>query len=106
VTDWHFIRGADLLLRLRIQPRSSREAIDEVRDGRLCVRICAPPLDGAANESLIRLLAHALDVPRTSVRLTRGKKSRDKEILLLGAAARAPELLARLTPFTRGHSTK
>jgi uncharacterized protein YggU (UPF0235/DUF167 family) len=43
-TRWHSIRGADLLLRLRIQPRSAREGIDRVRDG-------------AANESLIRLLA-------------------------------------------------
>jgi hypothetical protein len=98
MTVWYSVRGADLLLRLRIQPRSSREGICEPRGDRLRIRVSAAPVDGAANESLIRLLAHALDVPRTAVRLTRGEKSRDKEILVLGAAARAAELVARLEP--------
>jgi uncharacterized protein len=106
MTDWYSIRGADLLLRLRIQPRSSRAGLAEVRDGRLRVRVSAPPVDGAANESLIRLIAHALDVPRASVRLTRGEKSRDKEILVLAGAARSAELIARLDAFTPGHITK
>lgn len=96
--SWHCIRDGTLLLRLRIQPRSSRECIDGVRDGRLRVRVSAAPVEGAANESLMRLLAHALDVPRSAITLIRGKKSRDKEILVRAAAARAADLLARLVP--------
>ena len=93
---WHSIRGADLVLRVRIQPRASREGIEGVREDRLRVRVCSPPVDGAANESLIRLLAQALDVPRAAIRLARGEKSRDKEIIVLAAAARSGQLLARL----------
>jgi uncharacterized protein len=93
---WYEIRGADLLLRLRIQPRASREGIDGLHDARLRVRVSSPPVDGAANERLVRILAEALGVPRTALTLTRGAKSRDKNVVLHGMAARASELIARL----------
>jgi uncharacterized protein (TIGR00251 family) len=95
-TSYYSVRGADLVLHLRIQPRASREGIDGVREGRLRVRVNSPPVDGAANESLIRLLADALGVPRATVRLMRGEKSRDKEICVLGVATRSAALLERL----------
>jgi uncharacterized protein (TIGR00251 family) len=94
---WHDVRGADLLLRLRIQPRASREGIDGVREGRLRVRVSSPPVDGAANDRVIRVLAQVLDVPRSSITLTRGEKSRDKDLTVHGVAARASELVARLS---------
>lgn len=94
--NWYDVRGADLLLHLRIQPRASREGIDGVREGRLRVRVSSPPIDGAANERLVRVLAQVLDVPRTSITLTRGEKSRDKDLTVHGVAARASELVARL----------
>ncbi len=93
---WYAVRGADLLLRLRIQPRAAREGIDGVREGRLRVKVSSPPVDGAANERLLRLLAAAMDVPRSSIALTRGVKSRDKDITVQGVAPRAAELIARL----------
>jgi uncharacterized protein (TIGR00251 family) len=99
--EFFSVRGADLLLRLRIQPRASRDGIDEVRAGRLHVRICSPPVQGAANDSLIKLIAHASGVPRSTVRLMRGEKSRDKEIILAGAAAACEEIIARLTLITK-----
>jgi uncharacterized protein len=95
--NWYDVRGADLLLRLRIQPRASREGIDGVREGRLRVRLHTPPVEGAANERLVRVLAEALDVPRASITLTRGAKSRDKDLTVHGVAARACELIARLS---------
>lgn len=93
---WYVVRGADLLLRLRIQPRASHEGIDGVRDGRLRVRVSSPPVDGAANERLVRILAEVMAVPRSSVALTRGAKSRDKDVTVHGVAPRAPEIIARL----------
>jgi uncharacterized protein (TIGR00251 family) len=95
--SWYDVRGADLLLHLRIQPRASREGIDGVREGRLCVRVSSPPVDGAANERLVRFLAQALDVPRSAITLTRGEKSRDKDLTVHGVGARVPELIARLS---------
>jgi len=95
--NWYDVRGADLLLHLHIQPRASREGIDGVREGRLRVRVSSPPVDGAANERLVRVLAQALDVPRSAITLTRGAKSRDKDLTVHGVAARVSELIARLS---------
>lgn len=61
------------------------------------MRVSSPPVEGAANERLVRLLAEALDVPRASITLTRGAKSRDKDLTVHGVAARASELIARLS---------
>jgi uncharacterized protein (TIGR00251 family) len=93
---WHEILGSDLLIRVRVQPRASREGIDGAHDGRLKVRVSAPPVEGAANARVVLLLAEQLGVPRSTLTLTRGAKSRDKDILVQGVAARAPELIARL----------
>jgi uncharacterized protein len=95
-SSWYNVRGADLVLRLRIQPRASREGFHGVREGRLCITVSSPPVDGAANDRLLRILAEALDVPRRSIALTRGAKGRDKDLTVHGVAARAPELVARL----------
>ena len=51
---------------LRVIPRSPRDAVDGWRDGRLVVRVTAPPVDHAANEAVVAVLARALDErPRT-----------------------------------------
>jgi uncharacterized protein (TIGR00251 family) len=97
---WYSVRGADLLLRLRIQPRATKEGIEGVREGRLRVRVSSAPVDGAANERLLRILADAMAVPRRSIALTRGAKSREKDVTVLGVAPRASELIARLTAET------
>ncbi|MGC8521789.1 MAG: DUF167 domain-containing protein [Steroidobacteraceae bacterium] len=94
--NWLEIRGDDCLLRIRIQPRSSRECIDGVRDGRLLVRVTAPPIDGAANQRLIRLLSHALGVPKSDVSLLRGTKNRDKDVWVRGAAISAAQLAGEI----------
>lgn len=94
---WHEIRGADLLLRVRVQPRASREGIEGVREGRLKVRVSAPPVAGAANTGVVLLLAARLDLPRSSLSVVRGARSRDKDVLIRAAGPRAEALIARLT---------
>jgi uncharacterized protein (TIGR00251 family) len=94
--DWCHVRGTDLLLRLRIQPRASHEGLEGVREGRLRVRVSAAPVDGAANERLILILARAMQLPRSTLRLVRGLRGRDKEVLVSGGAARCTELRERL----------
>jgi uncharacterized protein len=63
---------------VRVQPRASRSSVEGVRDGALRVRLTAPPVDGAANEALVALLAGVLGVGRRSVRVVRGTTSRSK----------------------------
>jgi uncharacterized protein YggU (UPF0235/DUF167 family) len=67
--------------------------VDGVIDGVLRVRVTAPPVEGAANQALIRLIADQLGIARRSVRLVAGAAGRDKLIVVEGASADA--LLAR-----------
>lgn len=69
---------------VRVAPRASRAAIVGAHDGALKVTLTAPPVDGAANEALVDLLADALDVPKRSVRITRGERSKNKAVTVSG----------------------
>ena len=67
-------------LDIRVVPRSSRDAIDGTRDGRLVVRVTAPPVDDAANEAVVRLIAGTLGVARRDVRIVSGATARNKSV--------------------------
>ena len=58
---------------LRVIPKSPRTKIDGVRDGRLLVRVTAPPVDDAANDAVVETLARMLDVPKRSIRSSRAR---------------------------------
>lgn len=71
-------------LRVRVQPRAPRDAIAGERGGALLVRLKAPPVDGAANKALRRLLARALGVPPSAVSVLRGETAREKLLEVAG----------------------
>jgi len=76
-----------LTFKVRVVPRASRTEIVGEHDGALRVRIAAAPVDGAANEELVRFLARALKVPRNAVVVIGGQTSRIKSIAVSGIAA-------------------
>lgn len=69
---------------VKVAPRASQNKISQIADGALKVRLTAPPVEGAANQALVKLLAKALGLPRSKVRVIKGFKSRDKRILVEG----------------------
>lgn len=77
---WYRWEDGDLLLAVRVQPRAGRDELAGVRDGRLRVRLTAPPVEGQANARLCRLLAELFQVPRSSVLLLNGAAGRDKRL--------------------------
>jgi uncharacterized protein len=81
------------LLPVRVIPRASREAL-VWEDDALRVRLTAPPVEGAANEALIALLAERLGLPRHAITLARGAASRHKLVAVEGLDA--DELRRRL----------
>ncbi len=81
--------GSDVLLRVRVQPRASREAVVGEVEGRLRVALTAPPVEGAANEALRRFLAGRLGVARGRVTLEAGEKSREKTVRIAGLSEKA-----------------
>jgi uncharacterized protein YggU (UPF0235/DUF167 family) len=68
--------------------------VGPVREGVLVVRVSAPPVEGAANEALLALLAHALDLPRRAVTVVSGQQGRLKRIRIEGLTV--PEVRSRL----------
>jgi uncharacterized protein (TIGR00251 family) len=67
------------LIAVRVTPRSSRDAIEGVdASGALRVRVTAPPVDGAANTAVVKLLARTLGLPRGAVTVVSGSTSRHK----------------------------
>lgn len=82
-----------LTFRVRVVPRASKSNVCGEHDGALKVRVAAPPVEGAANEELARLLAKEFGVPSRDVEITSGHASKTKAVRVRGANA---EQLRRL----------
>ena len=73
-----------VLLSVKLQPRASKNEIGTPLGDELRIKVTAPPVDAAANEALVQLLAGQLDCARGRVELIRGHKSRHKVVKLHG----------------------
>lgn len=88
-------RERGVRFQVRLQPRASSDEIVGVADGALRIRLHAPPVNGAANDALVRFLADRLDVPRSAVRILAGATSRTKTVEVEGVT---PGDVAGLAP--------
>jgi hypothetical protein len=75
---------ATILLRLYVQPGAGRAAVTGTRGDALHVRVAPPPVDGRANVACAELVAGVLGVPRSSVELVSGERSRMKRLRVQG----------------------
>jgi uncharacterized protein (TIGR00251 family) len=89
-------QGDGVTLKVRVKPRSSREALAGLRDGAVVLQVRAPPVEGSANAAVIRLLAALLGRPPSAITLVRGAKGRDKMVHVPGVDVAT--VRARLTP--------
>lgn len=83
-----------LFVAVKVQPRASRNEVGGLHGGELKVAVTAPPVDSAANEAVVELLAETLGLPRRAVTLVRGQTSRHKVLRLDGLTA--PEVALKL----------
>lgn len=72
---------------VHVQPRAKRTEVTGMHGAAVKIRLAAPPVDGAANDSLRRYLAERLCVPRAAVRVVAGLSSRDKVVEVDGFSA-------------------
>ncbi len=94
MSDWFRVAGnGHITLTLHIQPGAKKTECAGRHGDALKIRLAAPPVDGKANEALIRFLADTLGLARSAVTLKSGQSSRRKVIELTGAQ---PESVARL----------
>ena len=69
---------------MQIQPRSSKDQIVGLHNGRLKIKISAPPVDGKANQALIEFIAKALGVSKSKVEIVKGRSSKLKTLQISG----------------------
>ena len=77
-------RPGALRFEVRAKPRASRSSVEGLREGALLASLAAPPVDGAANEALVVLLADVLRLRRSDVELVLGAGSRHKVVEVRG----------------------
>ncbi|MHB1455908.1 MAG: DUF167 domain-containing protein [Armatimonadota bacterium] len=68
----------EAILKVRVNPRSSRNQVTGWKDGVLCVKITAPPVDGAANKACVEYISDLLGVRKSQVSIISGDTGRDK----------------------------
>lgn len=100
---WTPVAGA-ILVRVHVQPRSSRPGVVGRHGEAIKVRVSAPPVEGAANHEVVAILAEWLSVPRHAIAIVQGRAGRDK---LLRVPCQSPaELGARLDGLLDGFIDK
>jgi uncharacterized protein len=82
------------ILTVHIRPRASITECVGIHGDAIKIRVAAPPVDGAANDELIRFLARRFSIPSTSVQIHSGAGGRHKRVLVKGATAQL--VMARL----------
>ncbi len=79
---WYHWNADDLIVRVRVQPRAGRDELADVVGDHLKVRIAAPPVDGEANDQLLRFMAKQFGLPKKQVLLLQGQKGKTKALCL------------------------
>lgn len=74
-----------VIIRVRLQPRSSRNQVEGLRENTLKIRLTAPPVEGEANRALMEFLSDVTGIRKSDFSICSGHKSRDKSVLVKGA---------------------
>ena len=88
--------ASGLELRLHVQPRAKRCEISGIHNGALKLKVTAPPVDDAANRAIVEFFSSLLGIPKSSLQIASGLKSRDKILQIKGVSL--PVLLHHIQP--------
>jgi len=92
------------VLTVHVQPKAADTEYVGIHGDALKIRVAAPPVDGAANDELVRFIARRLSIPSSSVQIQSGAGGRHKRVLVKGVTARS--VLAGLNLGPRKGATK
>ena len=93
--DFVECHGAGVTLRLHVQPRASRTEWSGVHEGRLKLRLAAPPVDDRADRECVAFVAKTLGLAKSKIRIARGHASRQKTLVIASATPEASEARLR-----------
>jgi uncharacterized protein (TIGR00251 family) len=68
---------------VKVSPRSSRNEVTKISEGEYKIKITAPPVDGEANEMLVKVLAEYFSISKSSVQIVGGKTAKIKIVDIL-----------------------
>ena len=75
---WVKAKGEDSILTCRVQPNARKDQVGEIREDRLLIHLCAPAVEGKANDALVKFLSARLKVAKSRISLVHGEKNRNK----------------------------
>ncbi|HAK58788.1 MAG TPA: YggU family protein [Nitrospiraceae bacterium] len=87
--------GKTATLAIRIQPRAAKNEVVRMEGGAIKIRLTAPPVEGAANEALVKFLSGAFNRPRADIAIVSGMKSRSKVVRIEGISDEDVEKLLK-----------
>jgi len=90
--DWYRSSGDRIVLILHVQPGAKKTAVAGLHGDALKIRLAAPPIEGRANEALLRFIAELFKVPLRDVELKQGEQSRHKRVEVRGSQVK-PDIL-------------
>ena len=93
MVDWCRVNGEVITLTLHVQPGAKRSEIAGLHGDALKIRLAAPPVEGRANEALLRFIAELFDVTLRQVELKQGGQSRHKVVAIAGSKISPERLL-------------
>lgn len=94
---WYQRSGDVITLVLHVQPGAKQTSVAGLHGEALKIRLAAPPIEGRANEALLRYIADRFGVPLRNVELKQGGQSRHKRIAVSGSGIAPESLLESLT---------
>ena len=90
---WYHCSEDCITLILHVQPGAKKTAVAGLHGDALKIRLAAPPVEGRANEALLRFIADFFKVPLRNVELKQGELSRHKRVEVRGSQIKAESLL-------------
>jgi uncharacterized protein len=92
MSAWYRLHDGEITLTLHVQPGAKRSEIVGLHGNALKIKLAAPPVEGRANEALLKFIAELFDVPLRNVELKQGEQSRRKVVVILASKV-SPETL-------------
>lgn len=93
MSDWYRSNGNCITLTLHVQPGAKHTSVAGLYGESLKIRLSAPPVEGKANEALLRFIADFFKVPLRNVELKQGLQSRNKRVEICGSEVKPEEML-------------
>ena len=89
-------QGDGIVIAVRVTPRAARDSLARGREGQFAARVAAPPVEGAANDAVVALVAKSFGLPRRDVTILSGETGREKRLAIIGDPLALAQAAARL----------